>query len=67
VVVKGTNMGITTDNDGNFSLTLPADAKILVFSFVGMMTQEIPIGNQTTFNVSLTEISVGLDEVVVVV
>ena len=66
VVVKGTTTGVTTDNDGNFSLVLPADAKVLVFSFIGMKSQEITIGNQTTFNVSMTEISVGLDEVVVV-
>ncbi len=66
VVVKGTTNGITTDNDGNFSLTIPEDAKILSFSFVGMKTQEMVIGNKTTFNIALLEETIGVGEVVVV-
>lgn len=66
VVLKGTTTGVTTDSDGNFSLSLPVDAKSLVFSFVGMRTQEIIVGNKTTFNITLTEETIGLEEVVAV-
>jgi TonB-dependent starch-binding outer membrane protein SusC len=51
VVIKGTTQGTVTNADGNYSLTnIPEDAT-LVFSFVGMRTQEVVIGNQTTINV----------------
>ncbi len=66
VVVKGTTSGVITDTNGNFSLLLPPDAKSIAFSFVGMKTQEIVIGNQTTFNVLLQSETIGLDEVVAV-
>ena len=66
VVVKGTTVGTITDFDGKFTLSVPADTRILVFSFVGMKPQEVQIGNQTTLNVTLVEETVGLDEVVVV-
>ncbi|HZH73200.1 MAG TPA: carboxypeptidase-like regulatory domain-containing protein, partial [Mariniphaga sp.] len=66
VVVKGTVQGTVTDADGKFSLTLPSDATTLQFSFVGMRTQEIEIGNRTTFNVSLEEETIGIDEVVAI-
>ncbi|MEI6679365.1 MAG: TonB-dependent receptor [Mariniphaga sp.] len=66
VVVKGTTIGITTDNDGKFSLTLPEDAKTLVFSFIGMRTQEISIVNKTLINLMMQEEAIGLEEVVAV-
>ena len=66
VVVKGTTIGITTSNDGTFSLKIPADSKIISFSFIGMKTQEITIGTQTTINVILADQSIGLEEVVAV-
>ncbi|MEI6277552.1 MAG: TonB-dependent receptor, partial [Prolixibacteraceae bacterium] len=66
VVVKGTTTGVITGNDGNFSLTIPSDAKILLFSFVGMKTQEVAIGNQTKINITLTEETIGLEEVVAI-
>ncbi|HZK95121.1 MAG TPA: TonB-dependent receptor [Prolixibacteraceae bacterium] len=66
VVLKGTTIGVTTDTDGNFSLTLPADAKSLVFSFVGLLTQEIVVGNKTTFNITLTEETIGLEQVIAI-
>jgi TonB-dependent starch-binding outer membrane protein SusC len=65
VVVKGTSIGSNTDNAGKFSLLLPPDANTLIFSFIGMATQEIPIGNQTEYNVVLMEAALSLDEVVV--
>lgn len=66
VVVKGTTIGTITDIDGVFRINLPADAKTLMFSFVGMKSLEIPVGNNTTFKVVMEEETVGVDEVVVV-
>ena len=66
VLVKGTTTGITTDADGNFRLSLPVNAKILAISFMGMKTQEFPIGNQSVLKVVLEEESFGVDEVIVV-
>ncbi len=64
VVVKGTSIGTVTDFDGNYSLEVPEDAKVLVFSYIGMQTQEITItGN--VLNVVLKENSEVLEEVVV--
>jgi len=66
IIIKGTTIGITSDNDGNFALSLPSDAKILVFSFVGMLSQEIAIGNKTTINVEMQDATIGIEEVVAV-
>lgn len=66
VVVKGTTKGTITDVDGNYNLAnIPANST-LVFSFVGMKTLEIAVGNKGTINASLVEESIGLDEVVAV-
>lgn len=66
IVVKGTTIGITSDIDGNYTLEIPDEAKTLVFSFVGMKSQEVTIGEQTQINVSLEEETVGLEEVVAI-
>ncbi|MFA5329440.1 MAG: TonB-dependent receptor [Prolixibacteraceae bacterium] len=66
VLVKGSSIGTITDGDGNFNLDVPLDTKTLVFSFVGMKPQELPIDNETIFNVVLAEQTVGLEEVVAV-
>ncbi|SFF59564.1 SusC/RagA family TonB-linked outer membrane protein [Sunxiuqinia elliptica] len=66
VFVKGTTIGTITDVDGAFALQVNPQAKIIVFSFVGMKTQEIAIGNNKEFNVSLENDAIGLDEVVAV-
>ena len=66
VVVKGTTTGVITDNDGNYSLSnIPVNAT-LQFSFVGMKRQEVVAGKNTTINVTLTEETIGLDEVVAI-
>ena len=65
VVVRGTTIGAVTDFDGNYSITVPESATTLMFSFVGMVTQEIEIGNQTTVDVELEPSTTRLDEVVV--
>ncbi|MGL4852679.1 MAG: SusC/RagA family TonB-linked outer membrane protein [Phocaeicola sp.] len=65
VLVKGTTVGTITDLDGQFTLTnLPADAKMLVVSFIGMATQEVAV--KPNVNISLNPDSEQLDEVIVV-
>lgn len=66
VVVLGTTTGTITDMDGKFSFKAPADAKILSIAYVGMKTQELTIGNQSSFNVTMASDITGVDEVVVV-
>lgn len=65
VILKGTTQGTITDFDGKFTLNVPADAETLVFSFMGMQTQEVPIGSTITFNITLEPESISMDEVVV--
>ena len=64
VVVKGTTIGTVTDFDGNYTLDVPDDAKVLVFSYIGMQTQELNITGDV-MNVVLSENSEVLEEVVV--
>ena len=64
VSVKGTTLGTITDMDGNFFLKVPQDAKTLVFSFVGMQTQEVAITG-TSLKVVMQSDVVGINEVVV--
>lgn len=66
VLVKGSTLGTVTNMDGKFNLKIPQDAKSLLFSFVGMHSQEVVIGNQTTFNIQLKSETIGVDEVIVV-
>jgi len=66
IVVKGTTLGTITNLEGYFELAIPSDAEVLVFSFMGMRTQEIMIDGKTTFSVTMEEELVGLDEVIVV-
>ncbi|MDO8928881.1 MAG: TonB-dependent receptor plug domain-containing protein, partial [Bacteroidota bacterium] len=66
VIVKGTTVGTITDMDGKFSFSAPADAKTLSVSYIGMKSQEITIGNQTSFKVTMAADVFGIDEVVVV-
>ncbi|MCD7977555.1 MAG: TonB-dependent receptor [Tannerellaceae bacterium] len=65
VSVKGTTTGTITDFDGNYSLGVPSNA-VLVFSYIGYTVQEVPVGNQSMVNVTLSEDTQRLDEVVVV-
>ncbi len=66
VVVKGTTNGTQTDFDGNFTLNDVAADAVIVFSYIGFSTQEIPVNGQTTIDVVLQEDASELDEVVVV-
>lgn len=66
VVVSGTTLGTTTDASGLFTLSAPANAKTLKFSFIGMKTLEIEIGTQSEFNVEMETETTALDEVIAV-
>ncbi|SFU10445.1 TonB-linked outer membrane protein, SusC/RagA family [Algoriphagus locisalis] len=66
VLVKGTTIGTASDIDGNFSLTVPSDESILVFSFIGYTSREVRVGNSSELNVTLDEDLSQLSEVVVV-
>jgi TonB-linked SusC/RagA family outer membrane protein len=65
VVVKGTTNGTSTDANGNFSLSVADKATVLVLSYLGYVTREVPIAGQTSFNITLTPDSRQLGEVVV--
>jgi TonB-linked SusC/RagA family outer membrane protein len=65
IIVKGTTSGTTTDADGNFSLNAGGE-DVIAISFIGYISQEIVVGNQTTFDVTLAEDVTTLNEVVVV-
>ncbi len=66
IIAKGTTIGVTTDLDGKYTLNVPASATTLVFSFVGMKTQEVEIGGRTVVNVVLEPEALEMEEVVVV-
>jgi len=66
VVVKGTTIGTITDIDGKYSITIPEDATILMFSFVGMTLEEVEIAGNTVVDMVMVADIYGLDEVVVV-
>jgi TonB-linked SusC/RagA family outer membrane protein len=66
VVIKGTTSGTISDSDGKYTLSGVYGNATLVFSFVGMKSQEVKVENKTTINVSLLEESIGIEEVVAV-
>jgi len=67
VTLKGTQLGTTTDAAGNFSITVPNQNAVLVFSYVGFGTQEVTVGTTTNIAVNLSNAaSTNLNEVVVV-
>ncbi|MGJ8734722.1 MAG: SusC/RagA family TonB-linked outer membrane protein [Cellulophaga sp.] len=66
VLVKGTTTGTVTDFDGKYTLAVDSQATVLVFSYVGMESQEIQLGSKTTIDVVMRTSETTLDEVVVV-
>ncbi|MEI6679360.1 MAG: carboxypeptidase-like regulatory domain-containing protein [Mariniphaga sp.] len=66
VVIKGTTMGVTTNNDGTFALSVATNAKVIVFSFVGMKSQEVALDNRSQYNIVLAEETIGIEEVVAI-
>ncbi|MGQ8337466.1 TonB-dependent receptor [Sunxiuqinia sp. A32] len=66
VVVKGTTSGTITDVDGNYTLSNVSGDAVLIFSFVGMKTEEIQVAGKNKINLVMEEESIGLEEVVAV-
>jgi TonB-dependent starch-binding outer membrane protein SusC len=66
ILLKGTQSGTTTNQNGKYALTVPDENPILVFSFVGYMPQEVNAGNRTRINITLKVDTKVLNEVVVV-
>jgi Ca-activated chloride channel family protein len=65
VLLKGTSTGTVTDVQGNYLITIPAQGGTLVFSFIGLKSQEIKIGNSNRIDVQLSADQTNLSEVVV--
>jgi len=65
VAVKDSKVSTVTNVNGQYSITLPAGAQTLVFRFIGMITKEVPIGNQTTIDVKMQTSTTVLEEVTV--
>lgn len=66
ILVKGTQQGTVTDSDGNFSINVINQSAVLVFSFVGYVTQELMVGNRSNFDIAMRVDEKALEEVVVV-
>jgi TonB-linked SusC/RagA family outer membrane protein len=66
ITVKGTETRVVTKPNGTFSVTVPANAKSLIFTNVGLVSQEVNIGSKSTINVSMSSQDKSLEEVVVV-
>lgn len=66
VLIKGTSSGAVSDAEGNYILKGVSGNEIIVFSFVGMTTQEISLNNQSQLNVQMSIDAIGLDEVVAI-
>jgi len=66
VVLKGTQQGTVTDANGVYSITVPNTNAVLLFSFVGFNTYEIPVGDRQVIDVMLSEDAQSLEEVVVI-
>lgn len=66
IVLKGTNLGTSTDESGKFKLSVPSSGGKLIFSFIGFTTKEIEIGTQTEINITMVPDVTQLAEVAVV-
>jgi TonB-linked SusC/RagA family outer membrane protein len=65
IIAKGTAIGTSSDSDGKYTLAVPDENTILVFSFIGYATQEVTVGSRTTIDFAMTPDIQSLDEVVV--
>jgi len=65
VVVKSTSVGTVTDSNGSYSVSVSSENAVLVFSFIGFVTQEVQVGSRTSINVTMSEDVSELQEVVV--
>jgi hypothetical protein len=65
IVLKGTTQGTITDIDGNYSILVPGNDVILHFSYIGMLDQDIQVGDKTVINVTMASSAIAVSEVVV--
>jgi len=65
ILVKGTTIGTGSDANGKFSINIPNNNAVLVVSYIGHITKEIPVAGKTNFDITLSENESNLDEVVV--
>lgn len=66
IIVKGTSIGSTTDADGEYSINISDEGSILVFSFIGYASQEVPVSGRSKIDISLSPDIQSLEEIVVV-
>ena len=66
ITIKGTTTGVMTGADGSYSINVPDENVVLVFSYIGFVKQEILVGNQTVINLTMKEDTQQIEEVVVV-
>lgn len=66
IIVKGTTIGTISDFEGNYSIQVPYPDNILVFSYLGLETQEIQVNSNTSINITLKKSNEKLDEVVLI-
>ncbi|MFD1141557.1 SusC/RagA family TonB-linked outer membrane protein [Larkinella insperata] len=66
VVLKGTQRGATTDANGDYRIAVPDAGSVLVFGFIGFVSQELTVGSRTTINVALKASASELNQVVVI-
>jgi TonB-dependent starch-binding outer membrane protein SusC len=66
IIEKGTSNGTTTDTDGRYALTVTKDDAVLVFSFIGYISQEVAVNGRSVIDISLSEDVTNLEEVVVI-
>ncbi|MBC9796836.1 SusC/RagA family TonB-linked outer membrane protein [Sinomicrobium weinanense] len=65
IIVKGTSVGTTSDFDGNFRINMPKGGEVLLISFIGYVTREVAVGDQSFLEITLEEDVSSLEEVVV--
>jgi TonB-linked SusC/RagA family outer membrane protein len=66
IVVKGTTSGVISDMDGKYAIPIPGNEAVLIYSYVGFITHDVLVGNKREINVTLSENSQLIDEVVVI-
>ncbi|MEP2026911.1 MAG: TonB-dependent receptor [Reichenbachiella sp.] len=66
ILIKGTAVGVVTDIDGNYSLNVPGQNSVLVFSFVGFNSEEVTVGTQSVINLAMVPDITSMEEIVVI-
>ena len=66
ILVKGTSIGTSTDANGKYTINTPNENDVLIFSFLGFTTQEIPVNGKSTIDVSMAASTGQLSEIVVI-